>query len=68
LWVQLSPTDKAGLIIHEYLYYYFSELGQKDSRKIRQLNAWLMAQKEWNTETKKEYQKLIQNLELPHYP
>ena len=74
LWKRLSSTHKAGLLIHEYLYSYFAHLGEKDSRKVRLLNAWIMANyirlkdDSQISNTKTEYIKFIREIELPHYP
>jgi len=74
LWKKLSSTHKAGLLIHEYLYSYFAHLGEKDSRKVRLLNAWIMSNyillknDSLLDNTKKKYIKFIREIELPHYP
>ena len=66
LWKKLSETHKAGLIIHELIYEYFSDLGEKDSVNARALNTFLFSEKFSKTNTE-DYWKFIQSMKVPHY-
>ena len=66
LWDQLSETHKAGLMLHELIYEYFSDLGEKDSVNARALNTFLFSKKLALISTE-EYWSFILSMKVPHY-
>ncbi|CAE79083.1 hypothetical protein AB1A81_05355 [Bdellovibrio bacteriovorus] len=66
LWNKLSERGKAGLILHEIIYEHFYKLGEDDSIKARQLNAYLFSE---NAQKDKpaEYWKIIRQMKVPLY-
>lgn len=62
LWDKLDPINKAGLMMHEIIYEYFSSLGEKNSIKARAYNAFI-----FGTYTTDEYWKFSKSLRLPIY-
>lgn len=66
LWDQLSETHKAGLILHELIYEYFADLGEKNSVNARAMNAYLFS-KDFSKVTTEEYWKMVNSMRVPHY-
>lgn len=66
LWEKLSETNKAGLILHELIYEYFSDLGEKNSVNARALNSFLFSGK-FSEVTTDGYWQYIKSMKVPHY-
>jgi len=64
IWNSLSETQKAGLISHEIIYEHFSKLGEKNSRKARELNALLFSE-DFEKTTGKTLRKVLEKFEIP---
>lgn len=65
-WEKLSETHKAGLVIHELIYEYFADLGEKNSVNARGLNSYLFSNNFSKVSTE-EYWKMIRSMKVPHY-
>lgn len=63
-WQEMDSLNKAALIMHEIIYDHFYKLGERNSIKVRKVNALLFS-KNFN---KKQFWELIQDLKLPIYP
>ena len=63
-WKQLDALNKAALIMHEIIYDHLYKLGERNSVKVRKMNALLFS----NNFNKKQFWELIQDLKLPIYP
>lgn len=66
LWDKLPELDRAALILHEIIYEHFYKLGEQDSVKARQVNAYLFSEKS-RSDNKQVFKKLLQELKLPIY-
>ena len=66
LWDQMNTTNQAGLILHELIYQHFSRLGEKDSIKARQINAFLF-DKDFQKVTPSKFWSKIRKLKIPIY-
>ena len=66
LWDQLKPLERAGLVTHEIIYEHFLVLGEKNSIKARQFNAFLFS-KEIEKMSKAQYLAYVRNLGLKLY-
>lgn len=66
LWEKLSETNKSGLILHELIYEYFSDLGEKNSVNARALNSFLFSEK-FAGITTDGYWEYIKSMKVPHY-
>jgi len=66
LWDKMPLDNQAGLILHEIIYEHFLFLGEPNSVKARQFNAYL-GSAEIQTQDEKEYLKFVRNLKLPLY-
>ncbi len=65
-WIKLNSYHKAGLIIHEIVYEFFSHLGEIDSQKVRVFTSFLFSN-EATTFNKDQYNKLIRELRISIY-
>ena len=65
-WNKLSETHKSGLMFHELIYEYFSDLGEKNSLNARALNSYLFSSS-FSKVTTEEYWKMIRSMKVPHY-
>jgi hypothetical protein len=63
LWDQISPADKAGLILHEVIYEHLSALGETDSRGARKLNAYF-----FSSAATKDFWRTVKELRVSIYP
>ncbi|MES2801824.1 MAG: hypothetical protein V4654_04985 [Bdellovibrionota bacterium] len=63
-WNQLDALNKAVLIMHEIIYDHLYKLGERNSIKVRKINALLFSK----NFSKKQFWDLIQDLKLPIYP
>lgn len=61
LWKMMSRLDQAGLVMHEYLYNFHRSFGEKDSTKVRQINA-LAFSKDFAQRTQKEVEQLLKEI------
>ncbi len=66
LWDQLDNKNQAALILHEIIYEHLYKLGEENSVKARILVGYAFS-KAAMTDTKRTYQKQIQDLKLPIY-
>lgn len=66
LWDKLSETHKAGLVMHELIYEYFSDLGEVNSINARALNSYMFSKNFLKMSTE-EYWKMIVSMKVPHY-
>lgn len=63
-WNKLDPLNKASLVMHEIIYDHLYKLGERNSLKVRKINALLFS-KDFSS---KKFWSLIQDLKLPIYP
>ncbi|MEZ0391822.1 MAG: hypothetical protein ACAH59_06375 [Pseudobdellovibrionaceae bacterium] len=63
LWENLSSTQKAGLLSHEIIYEHFSKLGESNSRKAREFNAFLFSE-DFKNSTPKQIRKVLEKFEI----
>lgn len=66
LWDHMNATNQAGLILHELIYQHFSRLGEKDSIKARQINAFLF-DKDFHKVKPSKFWEKIRELKIPIY-
>jgi hypothetical protein len=62
LWDELPVGHRAGLILHELVYEYFADLGERNSIRARKYNVFL-----FGTYTEAEYWKFVKDLRVRIY-
>ncbi len=71
IFMMMSLRDQAGLISHEIIYQYFSQLGEENSLNARKLNSLLFDHAFSRSPLKSQkdtYWKTIRSLKVPIYP
>lgn len=66
LWDKLSERDKAGLVMHEVIYEHLFKLGEEDSVKAREINAYFFSEVGFK-ESPEAYWKIIKTMKIPIY-
>ena len=66
LWEKLTPTERAGLVLHEIIFEHFIYLKVNDSNKARFMNG-VIAHLANDKELKIPYRQMLQNMSLPIY-
>ncbi len=66
IWNKLPPVHQAGLLLHEAIYQYLSQLGESDSTKARYLVTFLLSDA-FGAGKSEEYWAVIKKLRVPIY-
>jgi hypothetical protein len=66
IWDEMDLLNRTGILLHETIYEYFAELGEKDSVKARYLVSKMLTN-EFESGGKDAYWKLIKDLKIPIY-
>ncbi len=64
IWKKMTPIHQAGLLLHESIYKYLSNLGEKDSTKARYLVTFILSDA---LNTPDSYWEIIKKFRLPIY-
>ena len=65
-WNKLSPTQQAGLVLHEIVYDHFYLLGEKDSRTARAFQSFISRLVDTPV-SEMAYRKMVRGLKIPLY-